>query len=192
MDYIDTVEVAKMIRADLKRRWPTVKFSVRSSRYSGGSSIDVAWTDGPPSRVVDPIIRAYGGSGFDGMIDLKYSYSHWLLPDGSVKVAGTGGTGGSMGSVPPFENPAPAGARRVHLSVDYVFGRRRVTNEETLTTEAEALIRASCGGIDEHGRFGYQYVSDLARGMVYALDFTTPGDSLDAAFRRVVMREEAA
>lgn len=35
-------EIAKLIRADLKAKFPEVKFSVRTENYSGGGSIDVA------------------------------------------------------------------------------------------------------------------------------------------------------
>ena len=68
---IDTVEVAKIVRAMLKRTFPEVKFSVRSSRYSGGSSIDVNWTDGPMTSEVKQVVSYFDGAEFDGMIDLK-------------------------------------------------------------------------------------------------------------------------
>lgn len=41
--YISTADTARLIRAELARRWPTVRFSVRSSMYAGGSSIRVAY-----------------------------------------------------------------------------------------------------------------------------------------------------
>lgn len=80
---IDTADVAKLIRKDLKRVFPTIKFSVRTSRYAGGSSIDVYWTDGPTTKQVDRLIKHYAGSSFDGMIDLK-SYHDEEQPDGAV------------------------------------------------------------------------------------------------------------
>ena len=51
--YFDTVETAKLIRKALKAKFPGVKFSVRSRKYAGGSSIDVVWTDGPAAKAVD-------------------------------------------------------------------------------------------------------------------------------------------
>ncbi len=51
----DSVEVAKIPRR------------VRTERYSGGSSIDVARTDGPMLAQVEP----YRGADFDGMCDDK-------------------------------------------------------------------------------------------------------------------------
>jgi hypothetical protein len=69
--WIDTVDVAKMVRGILRRRFPKTRFTVRSSRYAGGSSIHVDWTDGPTRRRVEEEIGHYQGASFDGMIDLK-------------------------------------------------------------------------------------------------------------------------
>jgi hypothetical protein len=41
--WIDTADVARLVRAELARRWPAVRFSVKLSRYSGGSSIRVRY-----------------------------------------------------------------------------------------------------------------------------------------------------
>lgn len=68
---IDTAEVAKIVRAELKKHFPAVKFSVHSSRYAGGSSIDVGWIDGPTVKAVEAVAGDYHGATFDGMIDLK-------------------------------------------------------------------------------------------------------------------------
>lgn len=84
--HIDTAEVAKLIRGQLKAKFPATKFSVRISRYSGGSSINVDWIDGPIAAMVEPIARQYSGAGFDGMQDLKYYFGNWLMPDGSASL----------------------------------------------------------------------------------------------------------
>jgi Large polyvalent protein associated domain 29 len=68
---IDLVEVAKMVRAELRREFPGVTFRVRSRRYSMGCSIDVSWTDGPTSRQVEGLVGPMQGADFDGMVDLK-------------------------------------------------------------------------------------------------------------------------
>jgi hypothetical protein len=67
--YIDTVEVAKIIRGELKTNFPGVKFSVKSDRYAGGSSIRVNWYDGPTTKEVESIVGHYHGASFDGMTD---------------------------------------------------------------------------------------------------------------------------
>ena len=41
--YLSCAETAKLVRTALKKNFPGVKFSVRSSVYSGGASIDVSW-----------------------------------------------------------------------------------------------------------------------------------------------------
>jgi hypothetical protein len=66
-----TTETATLIRAELKSAFPGVKFSVKSKSYSGGSSINVSWTDGPTAKEVDRVAGQFAGASFDGMIDLK-------------------------------------------------------------------------------------------------------------------------
>ena len=51
--YISTTETAKIIRQELAKAFPGIKFSVKSKSYSGGSSIDVGWTDGPTPKMVE-------------------------------------------------------------------------------------------------------------------------------------------
>ena len=48
--WVSCKDTAKAVRRAIKTQWPRVKFSVRSSVYSGGASIDVRWTDGPAGR----------------------------------------------------------------------------------------------------------------------------------------------
>ena len=93
--YLSVTETAKLVRNALKAVFPTVKFSVRSSSYSGGASIDVDWTDGPAAKRVEAITERFRGASFDGMIDLKSSHnSEWQ-------------------------------GQRVHFGADYVFAHRR-------------------------------------------------------------------
>lgn len=108
---VDTPEQAQLIRAALKKHFPGVAFSVRSSRYSGGSSISVRWTDGPTQRAVEAIADTYEGPRFDGMTDLAYSSEHYLMPDGSAIFAR------DVGGYDHRERqgPAPEGAELVHF-----------------------------------------------------------------------------
>ena len=76
--YISTTETAKIIRQELAKAFPGIKFSVKSKSYSGGSSIDVGWTDGPTPKMVEKITGQFSGASFDAMIDLKsYRDSKW-------------------------------------------------------------------------------------------------------------------
>lgn len=80
--YLSCADTAKLVRARLKLIFPGVKFSVRSSVYSGGASISVGWTDGPTEKAVDRVVQPYGGASFDGMIDLQSYHTSVVIIDG--------------------------------------------------------------------------------------------------------------
>lgn len=61
---LSDVEVAKLIRVELKAAFPSVKFSVRST-----SSINIRYTDGPTPKRVEAIVSKFEGKSFDGMTD---------------------------------------------------------------------------------------------------------------------------
>lgn len=65
---------AKNLRKILKREFPGVKFSVTISRFSGGNSMDVRWTDGPTSDAVGKFSELFSAGSFDGQDDC-YTYS---------------------------------------------------------------------------------------------------------------------
>lgn len=123
--YISTTDTAKLIRATLKAKFPKTKFSVRSSKYSGGSSIRISWMDGPTTKMVDAYVQAFSGGGFDGMIDMKYHSDSWLYPNGMASFMSTSGTEGSRGTVPSSDmTPVADGAIPVSFSADFVFTAR--------------------------------------------------------------------
>lgn len=76
--YIDAADVAKLVRKELKDAFPGVKFSVRTSKYAGGASIRVNYTDGPLAKAVEAVVGTYKGSTFNGMIDLKEYHDSYL------------------------------------------------------------------------------------------------------------------
>ncbi len=86
--YLSCADTAKLIRSALKEAFPGIKFSVRSHTYSGGSSINVSWTDGPNNAQVEYIADSFSGSYFDGSIDYKGSVYH-LTADGKQVSMGT-------------------------------------------------------------------------------------------------------
>jgi hypothetical protein len=71
MQYITCVQTAKLIRAALKESFPTVKFSVTSSQYAGGASINIRYINGPTADQVNQVVKVFEGSYFDGMQDYK-------------------------------------------------------------------------------------------------------------------------
>lgn len=136
--YISTVEQAKLIRAQLKKKFPGTKFQVKSHKYAGGSSINIHWNNGPTQPEVDKIVEPFSGGGFDGMIDMAYSVETWLLPDGSAAYGKSSGTGGSRGSAQGYDNPPPVeGAKLVHFSAHYVSTNRHLTAGAMLSIAEE-------------------------------------------------------
>ena len=117
-DYIDSADCAKMIRADLKRRFPGVKFSVRTDRYAGGSSVRVSWQDGPTVREVERIAKRREGADFNGMTDCK-TYRTDLVSDEDGAV------------------------REVHYGADFVFCTREFS--APFEVKAEAWLRDRLG-----------------------------------------------
>ena len=110
----------------LRAAFPGVPFSVRSTSYSGGSSVWVKWTDGPSKGHVDDALSGFAGHDFDGSIDMSFSHSCYMTRTGTVGYAGTSGTAGSMGSVPAVKNDVPYGATIVHF-MPYIFTDRALT-----------------------------------------------------------------
>lgn len=62
-------ETAKKIRKELKKAFPEIKFSVRSSTFSMGSSVTVSYTDGVPQKEVEEIVNRFQSTSFCGMDD---------------------------------------------------------------------------------------------------------------------------
>ena len=102
--YIPATDVAKMIRKSLKQVFPTIKFSVRTKSYSGGSSISVGWVNGPTTDKVEKVTLEFEGASFDGMTDLK-SYQY-------TEIAG----------------------QRVSFGADFVFCSRHITDDHYIDT----------------------------------------------------------
>ncbi len=126
-DYVSTTDTAKIMRKELKAAFPAAKFSVKCRSYSGGSSIDISWTDGPSRDAVDAVIGVFEGKGFDGMIDMAYTIDAWVL-DGRVIGTRCSGTTGSRGVVAPWGMIAPHDdAELVHFSSGYVNTSRHVS-----------------------------------------------------------------
>ena len=68
-------QAAAQIREILKKEFPKTKFSVKSSNYSMGDSINVSWTDGVAEEKVKKLIGHYQYGDFNGMDDI-YEYTN--------------------------------------------------------------------------------------------------------------------
>lgn len=142
-EYVTVAQTAVLVRKALDKAFPGVKFYVRSKSYAGGASITV-WYDGiqevrrdadgwalnggvvwkpgmPTSREVEDVVHGFEGRGFDGMIDLAYTKTAYMTPDGEVVGGQSGGTVGSRGSMPAYDTGLPEGAVPVHFGASYVF-----------------------------------------------------------------------
>lgn len=167
--YIGTTDTAKLIRAQLKAKFPGIKFSVRSDKYSGGSSIRINWEDGPTDVMVTAIVSPFAGSGFDGMQDMKYSIRAWLMPDGSAALREIDARWGSDGDV---IEAAADGAIPVSFCADFVFTRREISRA--------AMERA----IRSYGqRFNDELAYAIRRGDVQVEDGYWGGYSIESASR---------
>ncbi len=63
--------IGKIVKSELKKLWPKVKFSVTSDY----NSVRIRWTNGPSHAKVQEITSKYAMGNFDGMTD-SYDYSN--------------------------------------------------------------------------------------------------------------------
>ena len=69
-DYVDVVSTARLLRTALRQNFPGVRFSVRSSRYAGGSSVNVSFNDASvDTAAVREVADTFQAVDFDGMTD---------------------------------------------------------------------------------------------------------------------------
>ncbi len=135
MKYLTTAETAKLVRKALKAEFAGQKFSVRSSVYAGGSSITVSWVDGVYAKDVDAVIKQFSGASFDGMIDLKYHYNHWMCEDHGVQLAEV--YGHSYESVNGAQHALCCEkAEIVSFGADFVFSSRYLSDEYVAASKA--------------------------------------------------------
>jgi hypothetical protein len=66
---------AAACRAELKKAFPSVIFSVTSDSFSGGDAIRINWTDGASVEQVEAISAKYQYGNFNGMEDI-YEYTN--------------------------------------------------------------------------------------------------------------------
>lgn len=157
--YISTTDTAKLIRKSLKEAFPGVKFSVVSSKYSGGSSISIKWIDGPTSEQVDEITGRFEGSYFDGSIDYKGSRF------------------------------AMMGGEQVHFSADFVFTRREYSDEAivdavtALVTKYPGNYREFA---EKHGAFA---IESYKRGDYWSKMLIEGGSFTEGSMQAMVNKE---
>jgi len=88
---VDISIKSKILKAELKSKFPKIPFQVKSSRYSGGSSINVGWTDGVAPSKVRPIVEKYSyDKGSDSMTDYfnvdNYAFAQRNISNWNTKI----------------------------------------------------------------------------------------------------------
>ena len=137
---IDVAEVAKLVRQSLKREFPDIGFSVRSSRHAGGASVSVKWKEGPPVSAVEAVVRQYAGSRPDGDYSPR-SVNHYLRPDGQAMVAYNPASHSIGASEPEGEDNLalallmPSDVELVHFGADFVLCYREPSDAEVAEME---------------------------------------------------------
>ena len=86
--------------------------------HSHGRAGHVPKPGTPKSRDVEAVAKAFQGSRFDGMIDLKYGVTHTIDEDGNVTGSASYGSGASQDGW-----SALGPGRTVHFGADWVFVR---------------------------------------------------------------------
>ena len=86
---LDVAQAAKLLRAKLAAAFPATKFSVRSSRFSMGESIEVGWTDGPSEKRVKKITDAFKDISRDSAGEILGGGNRYLGLDRSFSSSAT-------------------------------------------------------------------------------------------------------
>lgn len=68
---IDAAAVAAVVRRQLKRQFPSTRFSVRTRRASMSVTVTASWTDGPASARIRAMLDWVEDATFDGMTDCR-------------------------------------------------------------------------------------------------------------------------
>ncbi len=105
--FVSVADTAKLVRAELKAKFPDSKFRVKSSSYAGGASIDINYFDGPRHEEVKDAVSPFVGATFDGMTDSMDYHRHTEVnDDGDLET--------------------------VHYGADFIFVTRNFTEESML------------------------------------------------------------
>ena len=66
----DAAKASEEIRKVLKIAFPGIKFSVKSSTYSGGDSVRISWENGPTMKQVEQYTKDFQYGNFNSMEDI--------------------------------------------------------------------------------------------------------------------------
>lgn len=87
----DVKQSAVEVRKVLKSKYLGVKFSVRAKRFSGGSSVEVDWTNGPTEKEVREAtehLKGYANGYYNQYINVNRRTSRAVMEVAAQAVAG--------------------------------------------------------------------------------------------------------
>lgn len=120
-------ETAKLIRQTLKAKFTGTKFSVRSSAFSGGTSVDISWTDGPTEKAVERAIRKISQISLAMFITCNRAYSVEFVAKCAAKEAKS-----QKRETPEVSNVSHLSAPWINTNDDsfahWIWQRAKVTN----------------------------------------------------------------
>lgn len=154
VQHISLDDTMTLLKAELKREFPGVKFSTRRSRGTGYGYVTISWTDGPTSREVSAITSGYEGSSFDGMTDMESPVEHIAANGKGEPVRISYGTRGISTS----RTISPALARECSAKVASFYG---ITMPELV--EYAGYDGKTCWKLENDSRplVGHFYGADL-------------------------------
>ena len=134
---IDVVDVAKLIRKALKIVFPDTKFSVRSSRFVGGTSIHVKWNELPIETEVGQLLDRFRGLKYNDRWDTWEPLTLYFKTDGTSIAMGPNGTSEITSNwiISIVAAVMPQGTGWIRFGADYLHCYREPSAAEVIERE---------------------------------------------------------
>lgn len=71
----NAAQCAKLIRQELKKAFPNIKFSVKSDTFAGGDAVDIRYEDGITDTKVEELVSKFRAGDYDCMEEM-YVYKN--------------------------------------------------------------------------------------------------------------------
>lgn len=83
---VSATDTAALLHKNLKATHPRASLTVTSHRYTGDTSIDVNWTDGPTETEVEQTTELYRGATFGGTTGPRQSHDTLLSTKDDIEL----------------------------------------------------------------------------------------------------------
>jgi len=150
-----SAQTAAAIRTELKNAFPGIKFRVTSESYTGGSSVDIYFTDGVKRERVERIVAKYTMGNFNGMEDIfEYTNSRSDIPqvkyifvNREMSAETRDAIAAEFGIAPEQMNDWDADARSYKSEIVYrEFQRREFGEHAGQKSEPELIVEREMNG----------------------------------------------